>query len=142
MIRYTSKNLFAFLCLTAFGCFLLTALIGSVFDDVLESTIFYLPIFSGAAVASTFWFWLCRPQRSLLGSFLVTALGALIGNICWPSGVILAYLLTDNALPSENPWNILFASLTTAMVTGGVIGCILNIGFSSSSSKSSGGIVG
>ena len=118
------RGLLACLTMLLIGWFLLATVQGPIWSD---GVAFYLPIILFAFVAWALF--VCHKQRSKSYTFLTGVVGGLVGTMVWPTGLLVAMILTNTADPRISPIVMLFAICFAASVLGGVVAMLLSFGF-------------
>ena len=123
-MKFTTRNLLAIVTLVAILCLLLTNVQGPILT---HGVAFYAPAILAAYLT---WQFYSRPRNfSLLRSFITGALGGLVGNLLWPTWVLILLILIGKTDNIANPGVILLACVATSLAVGGAISATLTIGF-------------
>ena len=123
-MKFTIRNMLAITTLVAMISLLLSTVRGPILSD---GVAFYAPIILGACLS---WRLYSRGKStSILRSFVVGALGGLLGNLIWPTGILIGITLFGNTENIALPPIMILSCVLAALATGGAFSATLTAGF-------------
>ena len=123
-MKLSKRARYSMLALVALTAFLLLTVQGPVLTD---GVAYYAPIMVCAFLAWRFFVYGKKRSRSY--TFLAGTAGGIVGTLIWPTGILVALMVSGNAGDVPMPLVMLFASLFVSSIIGGAVTMLFSVGF-------------
>ena len=123
-MKLEKRARYAILALLVLTALLLLNVNGPVWTD---GAAYYAPIMVCGFLVWRFFVYGKRRSKSY--TFLAGTAGGILGTLVWPTGILVALMVTGNADGVPVPVAMLFASLFVSSILGGVVAMLFSAGF-------------